>query len=307
MHLSNGNDPQSCKRLSLDGTDQTEAILRSNLGTKEVRDSFIVPSQDGSKFWLHATDLYGNAFDNNFDDASRFGSRSMVIWESNDLANWSAPRLSNPLVNASAGSAWAPESYWDPLVGQYVVVFASRFWPNSKPDRTGAVPPNVLMYVTTSDFETFSGAQTYLAPGFPVIDAAFLHFTDEGPNVWHRWVKSEVDYLVFQQKSTNGILGKWSNIGSAPASARVTFASQYASNEGLLIFRDNLDASKFHLWIDENTLNSYIPGSATTLDDMGAWVADGLDGFPENVKHGKVLAVNQQQYDNIGAKYKVVT
>jgi hypothetical protein len=39
---------------------------------------------------------------------------------------------------------------------------------------------------------------------------------------------------------------------------------------------------------------------------MSAWVPDDMSGFPRDVKHGKVLAVNQQQYDAILAKYKVV-
>jgi len=53
MHLSNNNDPlKNWTALSLDGTKDTQAILRSNIGNKGARDSFIQPSQDGSKYWL---------------------------------------------------------------------------------------------------------------------------------------------------------------------------------------------------------------------------------------------------------------
>lgn len=53
MHLSKNNDPlKNWTRLSLDGTNKTEAILRSNVGNKGVRDSFIQPSIDGKQFWL---------------------------------------------------------------------------------------------------------------------------------------------------------------------------------------------------------------------------------------------------------------
>jgi hypothetical protein len=306
MHLSNGNNALSYQPLSLDGTAKTQAILRSDVGSKGVRDSFIVPSVDGSKFWLIATDLLANNFTNDFNAATRFGSRKLVIWESKDLATWSAARLTPNLVNSTAGNAWAPEAYWEPLINAYVVVFASRFWSDADPERTGRQPPNVLMYVTTTDFVNFSEAKTYFNPGYPVIDATFLQTPDQGANVWYRWVKSEIDNTIFQQRSANGIFGPWANVGGAADSARVTFASKYSNNEGPLIFRDNLDCNKFHLWIDENTLQSYIPATATTLDDMKAWVADDLTGFPKNVKHGKVLAVNQQQYDAILAKYKVV-
>ncbi|KAI4736492.1 hypothetical protein E4T50_13001 [Aureobasidium sp. EXF-12298] len=306
LHLSNGNDPLSYQALSLDGTPDTQAILRSDVGTKGVRDSFIVPSQDGSKFWLIATDLLANNFTNDFNAATRFGSRQLVIWESEDLATWGEARLTPDLVNSTAGNAWAPEAYWEPLIDAYIVIFASRFWSDANPERTGPQPPNKLMYVTTTDFVTFSEAELYFYPGYPVIDATFIATPDQGPNVWYRWIKSEVDYTIYQQRSENGILGDWVNVGGASDDVRVTFASQYSNNEGPLIFRDNLDAQKFHLWIDENDLQTYIPATADTLDDMSAWVPDDMSGFPKDVKHGKVLAVNQQQYDAILAKYKVV-
>ncbi|EPQ29444.1 uncharacterized protein PFL1_03199 [Pseudozyma flocculosa PF-1] len=309
MHLSDGNKVVSgWKRLSRDGTASTEAILRSTVGTRGVRDSFIVPSQDGTKWWMTATDLNGNAFGNDFNAASRNGSRSMVIWESNDLANWTGPRLTPPLVDESAGNAWAPEANWDPLVGAYVVVFASRFFDQATDPGHLAdpIPPNRLMYVTTTDFVSFSAARRYIDVDYPVIDATFIRNEAKGSNAWVRFVKDERDYRIYQEESTTGLLGTWTRVGDAPLSDRITFASQYSNNEGPLCFRDNIDPSLFHLWIDENTQNRYIPASARTLDDMKAWQADDLAAFPQRVKHGKVLALNQEQYDAIAAKYPVV-
>lgn len=75
-----------------------------------------------------ATDLNANSYGNNFIDATRYGSRKIVIWDSKDLATWSEPRLTPNLVNVTAGNVWAPEFNWDPLVGKYVGIFASRFW-----------------------------------------------------------------------------------------------------------------------------------------------------------------------------------
>lgn len=303
MHLSNGNDPHSYRRLSRNGS---QAILRSNVGSKGVRDHFIVPARHGSKFWLHATDLKVNDIGGNFDQATRFGSRSIVIWESHDLVNWGEPRLSAPLVNGSAGNVWAPESYFDPLQDAYVVIFASRFWPDSDPQRTGPQPPNKLMYSLTNDFVTFSTAKEYFAPSYPVIDATFLRMAHEGAKVWYRWVKAEGENMFFQQRSSDGILGQWSNVGDAPDNARIEFAKEYENNEGPLVFRDNVDRSKFHLWIDENTLQAYIPATANTLNDMAAWKTESLDGFPQHIKHGHVLAVNQAQYNRIQAGYQTI-
>lgn len=302
--LSKGNDPHSYSRLCLDCTNATEAILRSNVGTQGVRDPHLVKSQDGSKFYMTATDLRVNSFTGDFNEATRFGSRSIVIWESENLADWTGPRLSDPIVNASAGNAWAPETYWDPEKNTFVTIFASRYWSSSDPERTGPQPPNVLMYVTTNDFVTFSEAQTYFNPGFPVIDATFYHAVEEGPNVWYRLVKSEVDYKIWQQKSTNGLFGTWNNVGGAPDGQRIEFASGFSNNEGGLMFRDNFDAGLYHCWIDQSSTEQYIPAQARTLNDMAAWERVPLEGFPTNVKHGVVFPVNQAQYDTLEGKYK---
>lgn len=306
MHLSDGNDALSYNQLSYDGTSETARILESTVGEKGVRDHFIIAAPDNSKYWLHATDLKVNALGGDFINATRYGSRSIVIWESTDLANWSGPRLSAPLANISAGNVWAPESYWDASRSEYIIIFSSRYWDPADVDRTGRSPPNQLMYVTTKDYETFSEEKVYFSPGYPVIDCSLLHVPEQGENVWYRWVKSEVDYLVWQQRSSTGILGEWTNVGGAPDGTRVTFAAKYSNNEGQMAFRDNLDPGLYHLWIDQSSTETYIPAQARTLDDMSAWELSDTTNFTKNTKHGWVLPINQKQYDAISAKYKLI-
>jgi hypothetical protein len=161
--LSVGNDPHSWCQLN--GPSGNGSLLRSDVGSHGVRDSHLIFSPDGSKYWLIATDLQVNTVQGDFNEATRFGSRSIVVWESSDLATWGPATLSVPIVNATAGNVWAPEANWDPLVGAYVMVFASRFWDPADTNRTGPQPPNRLMYATTQDFRTFSDAKEYLFPG----------------------------------------------------------------------------------------------------------------------------------------------
>lgn len=307
MHLSDGNNALSYRQLSYDGTPETTRILQSTIGTTGVRDHFIVAQPDNSKYWLHATDLKVNALGGDFINATRFGSRSIVIWESSDLANWSEPRLSPPLANVSAGNVWAPESYWDSTREEFVVIFSSRYWDPADANRTGRSPPNQLMYVTTRDYETFSEEQVYFSPGYPVIDCSLLHVPEQGENVWYRWVKSEVDYRIWQQRSADGIFGTWTNVGIAPDGTRITFADQYSNNEGQLAFRDNADPGLFHLWVDQSSTETYIPAQSRTLDDMSAWKLSDTQNFTQNTKHGWIFPLNQQQYDAIATKYKLLS
>lgn len=111
---------------------------------------------------------------------------------------------------------------------------------------------------------------------------------------------------IYQERSETGILGQFSRVGGASLDERITFASQYENNEGPLIFHDNRHRGLYHLWIDENTLQSYIPATARTLDDMKAWEPQSLNGFPKGIKHGSVIPVTQAQYDALEERYDFV-
>lgn len=241
MYLSEGNDPHSWNQLTLNGTNAP--ILRTTVGSLGVRDSFVIASPDECKFWIIATDLQVNAIEGDFNEATRFGSRSIVVWESSDLVNWSGPTLTDPIVSVQAGNAWAPEAYYDADIGAYLVIFAARFWPVEDTDRQGPQPPNKLMYVTTQDFKTFSEEKEFFYPGYPVIDATLLPAPEEGPRVWYRWIKDERDFLIYQERSETGILGEYSRVGGAPDEERIEFAAQYNNNEGPLIFKDNVSGT----------------------------------------------------------------
>jgi hypothetical protein len=84
--LSQGNDPVRWQEPS------GRPALLSTLGTKGIRDPFVIRSPRGDRFYLIATDLrmYGS---DDWDQAQRRGSRSIVVWESKDLVRWSEPRL----------------------------------------------------------------------------------------------------------------------------------------------------------------------------------------------------------------------
>jgi hypothetical protein len=77
----------------------------------------------GDRFSLIATDLrmYGR---DDWERTWRHGSRSIVVWESADLVRWSAPRLVQ-VAPETAGNVWAPEAFYDPVRGEYVVFWAS--------------------------------------------------------------------------------------------------------------------------------------------------------------------------------------
>ena len=133
-------------------------VLISTVGEKGVRDPYLYRSYDGKKFYLIATDLSiynrGGWFKNEqgYYDASTTGSDSLVLWESEDLVNWSEPRLL-AVAPANAGMAWSPEMIYDEENEQYVIHFSSSIM---NPETKMKAKPNAIYYVTTKDFKTFS-------------------------------------------------------------------------------------------------------------------------------------------------------
>ena len=69
-------------------------VLRSTIGEKGVRDMCIVRSPEGGKFYIIATDLNMYLNHNRYDwgHASSNGSDSVIIWESDNLVDWSEAR-----------------------------------------------------------------------------------------------------------------------------------------------------------------------------------------------------------------------
>lgn len=74
------------------GLNDCQPVLSSNIGEKGVRDPFILRSAEGDKFFMIATDLR-IASGKEWDAVQAAGSKSIIVWDSNDLVNWSEPRI----------------------------------------------------------------------------------------------------------------------------------------------------------------------------------------------------------------------
>lgn len=85
-------------------------MLRTTVGTGGVRDPAIIRSPDGGRYWIIATDLHTGG-GTSWDDATNRGSTSIAVWESDNLVDWSEPRLLDVAGDIpDAGNAWAPEA-----------------------------------------------------------------------------------------------------------------------------------------------------------------------------------------------------
>ncbi|KAG8708906.1 hypothetical protein FRC09_000973 [Ceratobasidium sp. 395] len=279
--VSQGNDP-----LHWSTVKKGYAVLNSTLGTKGVRDPYIIRSPKNDKFYLIATDLRFAAV-NNWDTASRTGSRSLAIWESPDLKTWSAQRLVQ-VSPATAGMTWAPEAVYDAAAGHYIVFWASNIFAASDTSHTGASYSRIL-YANTTDFKTFTPAQVYIDIGTAVIDTDMIY--DAPTKTWHRFSKENGN--IVQEKSSS-FFGKWTTVTSGIGN------SDIGASEGPTIFLSNRYAGVYHLFVDDLSPRGYVPFETGNITS-GVWKKSTNYALPTNPRHGTVFGITTQEMANLSS------
>lgn len=290
--LSNGNDPLSWREIN-----NGQPVLTSTLGTQGLRDPFIIRSPEGDKFYQIATDLkiYGNG---DWDASQRSGSKSIMVWESTDLVNWTNQRLVKVSPD-TAGNTWAPEAFWSKELGSYVVFWASKIYDAADTGHTGTTY-NKMMYATTRDFYTFSEPKVWKDPGYSVIDSTMV----EHDGQYYRFTKDErnnsssspCSKYIIEEKSDSVLDLDYDFVSECIGSPDLS------RGEGPLVFKSNTE-DKWYLFIDEYGGRGYVPFSTTDLDS-GKWTAETKYTLPSRPRHGTVLPVTQAEYDRISAKYE---
>ncbi|WP_430787772.1 family 43 glycosylhydrolase [Actinoplanes sp. G11-F43] len=290
--LSNGDDPLNWREIN-----NGNPVLTSTKGTEGLRDPFIIRSPEGDKFYQIATDLkiHGNG---DWDASQRTGSKSIMVWESTDLVNWTDQRLVKVSPD-TAGNTWAPEAFWSRELGAYVVFWASKLYAETDPNHTGSTY-NKMMYATTRDFHTFSEPKVWKDPGYSVIDSTVI----EHDGVYHRITKDErnnssnspCSKFLIQERSTDLLSTNWD------FEAECIGSGALSQGEGPLVFKSNTE-DKWYLFIDEYGGRGYVPFSTTDLSS-GVWTPEPNYSMPRRPRHGTVLPVTQAEYDRISAKYE---
>ncbi|TWT01478.1 LamG-like jellyroll fold domain-containing protein [Planomicrobium sp. CPCC 101079] len=286
-----------------------QSVIQSDMGEKGLRDPFVMRSPEGDKFYMIATDLkMGES--TNFDQAQITGSHSLMVWESDDLVNWSEQRMVE-VAPENGGNTWAPEAIYNEKTGEYVV-----FWASSIPDKDtyGSYPNgrpngqyNVMYYATTRDFYEFSEPKVMIDESFPTIDTSFV----QDGNTLYRFTKSEVNYKVYYEKALNffddldGIEEngfQFEPIAGTKSGNR-GLIGHGGNNEGQTIFKD-LKEEKWYLFLDSWP---YHVRWTTDLEDGQQLVNNVLPeseyALPPGPRHGTVIPITTGEYDALQEKY----
>jgi hypothetical protein len=263
-----------------------QPVLVSRVGEKGVRDPYLVRAHDGTKFYLLATDLSIN-LNRDWGRAVKGGSRSIVIWESTDLVQWSEPRMV-PVAADDAGCAWAPEAVYDEEARDYLVFWAST----TRRDNFGK---QRIWAARTKDFKAFGQPFIYIEKPTHVIDTTIVR---EGTN-YFRFTKDEKFKAVMMETSEK-LSGPWREV---PKFSLIQLRG-YEGPECYLV--EPASAERPPTWcliMDYYSKSQGYQPFITTNLAGGQFTPSDEFSFPFRFRHGSILPVSDAEYERLEAAY----
>ncbi len=272
-------------------------VLRSDIGEKGARDPFIIKAPDGDKYYILASDLsiyHRGNLRRSWDECQENGSKSILVWESGNLVDWSEARLAEIAVS-DAGCAWAPEAAYDPEKGAYIVYWASA---------TGGDDYRYerVYYAYTEDFRRFTPARIYIDNATEEermlgTAAANIDTTIIGHNgVYYRFTKNESRKTIVMDKSGHLSYG-WERV-------RTTNLDGMLGYEGPTAVR--MHDGRWGLFLDHFAEKKGYELFVTDDIDKGIFTKSADCRFDAVYRHGTVMAITDAEYKALTDAYGVI-
>lgn len=272
-------------------------VMTSNLGTKGARDTVILRDEKNHKFYVIATDLDSNGGD--WYKYATQGSLDMIVWESEDLVNWSEP-WAVTIADENMAFMWAPRAFYDEINEEFIVYWSS--------DEKGGHGKSIYC-AKTKDFKTFTKQQMYLPCKFnehpEQLEGAYITYIDAAvykyKDTVYRFTKRENDVTIFLETS-DSFFGDFKLVKEKIAGEDGV--------EGPDIYKLN-DQEKWILMMDGYCLSNpgvgYFPLIAESEEDLknGNFrrLKEGEYKMPTGAKHGAIIPVTEEEYQAVMAKW----
>ena len=322
MYFATSADGLSWNDLHSNGN----PALTSTLGEQGVRDPYLVRSPEGDRTYLIATDLsiyHRGGWGGHNPASNGDGSLGLVVWETTDMVHWSEPRLVDVASRIPAARmAWAPEAYWIPELGQYMVYWATTS--DQDDQNASSSDPTNMYYALTRDFVTFSEPVKWIDRPQSVIDTTMIQ-ADDG---YYYRVSGDVQLGVERTKNPTAVtvVADGDGYNHGDDDARWEFVGYFrdlvgnakwtgSKLEGPELFRYNDDdvlvsggkEMKYGLMWDQYAEGKgYLPFYSADLgsSDTSDWASASKVNFGSLKKrHGTILPITASEREAIEAAY----
>lgn len=262
-----------------------EPFLEASSGTTGIRDPFILYDEKTEKYFIIATDLCTTK-GGSWYDYSHKGSRSIFVWESDDLINWSKERLVEVGI-PEAGCVWAPEAVYCKEKESWFVFFASNVKEESEVARKQRI------YGTyTKDFITFSPTFKFMDGETALIDTNIVY--DGG--YYYRFTKDETNKHILVDRSPSLVPEKSEKYEKIHSD----YLADYFGLEGPECYK--LPDGRWCLIVDRyHTHKGYMP---LICDDLASGVFYELDEKQYDMgkrkkRHGSIISISDEEAERL--------
>ena len=300
-----------------DDLNRNKPVLESKLGTKATRDHYILRAPEGDRFYLIATDL--DCTSGKWGEFAANGSKYLMIWESDDLVNWSEQRMVK-IADDMTGCAWAPETIYDEVTGEYIV-----YWSGQDLHPGSDSYNKKIVYVSrTRDFYSFSEQQKFV---YPNGTDGTVHGTSDS-YIDTTMIKGS-DGLYYRVTKFEDMPSKWNcgtkvfmDVAKYPMGEYTRVETNLSEDafdgvEGPGWFRYNKDDAertgyKYCLMLDGyNGKNAGVGFFPTAIADLNTG-ADAKANFTKLegakmrtwAKHGGIMPLTQEEYERVNQAYQ---
>ena len=262
-----------------------ELVLRSAIGEAGARDPFLIRSPWGGKngepkYFLIATDLRIEA-GKGWHVAQYAGSRDILVWESDNLTDWTGP-VAHTIGVEGAGCVWAPEAIYDEAEDAILMFWASMV------KLEGDAEPKQRIYASyTRDFKEFTEPFIFMERANHVIDSTIIA-ADGG---YYRYTKDETTKNICIDFSKTLKPEDFKEVKSA------TLAELFGV-EGPEIFKFN-DREQWCLIVDRFAAGKgYLPLIAENLSTGDFRIMEDAEFHMGETKkrHGGILPITEEEY-----------
>ena len=269
-----------------------QPVLWAMLNEKGVRDATIARASNG-RFYIIATDLslsymMRNVYKNNWHNVQKDGSNCLMMWESDDLLHWSEEKAL-PVREPGTGCCWAPDVIQDRKTGEFILHWSS-------PDIDNGMKM-CIYYTRTSDFEHFTPAQKLCEKeDSGIIDSCMV----EENGKFYLWVKSDRNPCAVIMYESDNITG--------PFTRRYEFDEEMNGlNGGPGAYEAptacRLEDGGYNLFLDffgvSGKGQGYVSFHSQDISTAVFKRNDADFSYPYGFKHGTILAITEEEYNNI--------
>lgn len=282
-----GNEPEQERihfAVSEDGYNFTalnnnEPVIIQTKGKKCVRDPYIFKGQDGF-YYIIGTDMKCIE--------GWTSNHALVTWKSKDLVNW----IDETIIDIrdfggefqNTTRAWAPQAIWDKNEQKYMI-----YWAHSTVENDVAG----MYYAYSDDMKTMAVPKPlYIRKGIQTIDGDIAYNNENG--MYYLYFKHDEDQTIAYVKSPN-LTGPYED-------APVVVSLAKTGVEGSEIYNIT-GTDQWVMVMDEYGTDRFFMQQTTDFENFNAVNPDDYS-MPFNPRHGSIVAISDEDYENLIKAFK---